>query len=106
MATRPDGLMELLPAIYRLRDAEQGDDALRALLAVIGEQVNVVEDDIQRLYDNWFIETCEAWAVPYIADLLGYQMVAENRQVVPRRSTAERILLVVFSIRTSATRSL
>ena len=28
------------------------------------------EDDIERLYDNWFIETCEEWVVPYIADLL------------------------------------
>src|SRR5262249_7836608 len=37
--------------------------------------VNVVEDDIARLYDNWFIETCEDWAVPYIADLIGFRPV-------------------------------
>jgi hypothetical protein len=91
MATHPDGLMELLPAIYRLRDAERGGDTLRALLGIIGEQVHVVEDDIHRLYDNWFIETCEPWAVPYIADLLGYQLLAENRQVVPRREVANLI---------------
>ncbi|HYQ15776.1 MAG TPA: hypothetical protein VEQ58_08465, partial [Polyangiaceae bacterium] len=46
---------------------------LRALLRVIGEQVDVVEDDIRGLYSNWFIETCEDWVVPYIADLIGYE---------------------------------
>ncbi len=71
-----DRLYELLPAIYRIRDAEQGEP-LRALLQVIGEQVNLVEEDIARLYDNWFIETCEDWVVPYIADLVGYQPVHE-----------------------------
>ena len=46
------------------------------LLRVIAEQVNVVENDIAQLYDNWFIETCEDWVVPYIADLIGFQPVA------------------------------
>ena len=56
MSERNDRLYELLPAIYRMRDAEQGYP-LKALLRVISEQVNVVEDDIRQLYDNWFIET-------------------------------------------------
>src|SRR5205085_5660847 len=29
------------------------------------------EADVARLYENWFIETCDEWVVPYIADLLG-----------------------------------
>jgi len=58
-----DRLYKLLPAIYRIRDAEQ-KYPLQALLRVIAEQVNVVEDDIGRLYENWFIETAEEWAVP------------------------------------------
>lgn len=68
-------LFELLPALHRLRDAAQGDQ-LRALLAVIGREVQLVEDDIARLYDNWFIETCDEWVVPYIADLLGVNGLA------------------------------
>jgi hypothetical protein len=64
-----DKLYDLLPAIYRIRDAEQGQP-LKALLTVIAEQVQVVEDDIARLYDNWFIETCDEWLAPYIGDLL------------------------------------
>jgi hypothetical protein len=65
-----DHLYKLLPAIYRLRDAEHGD-VLKALLAVIAEQASVVEEDIAHLYDNTFIETCAEWVVPYIGDLLG-----------------------------------
>ena len=63
-------LFELLPAVHRVRDAAQGDQ-LRALLAVITREVQRVEQDIAGLYDNWFIETCDEWVVPYIADLLG-----------------------------------
>lgn len=68
--TRADRLYELLPAIYRIKDAEQGEP-LKALLAVIAEQVNLLDDHIGQTYDNWFIETCEEWLVPYIGDLLG-----------------------------------
>src|SRR5258708_27068023 len=71
-----DRLYELLPVIYRQRDAEQALQ-LRALLRVIAEQVKVVEDDISQLYENWFIETCQDWLVPYIGDLIGYQVVHE-----------------------------
>jgi hypothetical protein len=53
----PDRLYELLPAIYRQRDEENGQP-LRALLQVIGEQVAVVENEIDQLYATWFIETC------------------------------------------------
>jgi hypothetical protein len=62
----------LLPAIYRIRDAAQGEP-LRALLAIIQQELQVVESDIDTLYDNWFIETCQDWVVPYIGDLLDVQ---------------------------------
>jgi hypothetical protein len=70
MNNTPDRLYKLLPAIHRLRDLEQGEP-LRLLLAIIAEQVGLVEADIGRLYDNWFIETCDEWLVPYRGDLLG-----------------------------------
>ncbi|MDH5178846.1 MAG: hypothetical protein OEZ39_05670 [Gammaproteobacteria bacterium] len=63
-------LYDLLPAIYRVKDAEQGLP-LRALFAVLQSEYDALEADIQGLYDNWFIETCDEWVVPYIADLLG-----------------------------------
>ncbi len=70
MAMETEQLYRLLPAIYRLRDAEQ-DEPLKRLLSVLAQQITIVESDIAQLYDNWFIETCEEWVVPYIGELLG-----------------------------------
>jgi hypothetical protein len=67
-----DRLFDLLPAVYRLRDAENGWQ-LRALLQVMARQANDVEADIGQLYENWFIETCQEWVVPYLGDLIGYK---------------------------------
>ncbi len=71
MSVTPEELYELLPAIYRIRDAqpEQGE-RLKALIALIAEQARVMEEDIEGLYENWFIETCREWVVPYIGDLI------------------------------------
>jgi len=44
---------------------------LKALLAVVAEQVAVLEEDLAQLYDDQFIETCAEWVVPYIGDLVG-----------------------------------
>ena len=63
-------LYNLLPAVYRLRDTAQGEP-LRALLTVVERELQALEADIASLYDNWFIETCDEWVVPYIGDLLG-----------------------------------
>ena len=69
MAERGEHLFGLLPAFHRIRDAEAGHP-LRALLAVMQSEMDRMETDIERLHDNWFIETCEEWLVPYIGDLL------------------------------------
>jgi hypothetical protein len=50
---------------------------LAALLAVIAEQVAVLESDLEQLYDDQFIETCAEWVVPYIGDLIGYRSLHE-----------------------------
>ncbi|HEY6222557.1 MAG TPA: hypothetical protein VIW26_02125, partial [Gemmatimonadales bacterium] len=63
-----DRLLELLPSVYRLRDRE---GELHALLAVIAEQVAILEEDLSQLYDDQFIETCASWVIPYIGDLVG-----------------------------------
>jgi hypothetical protein len=76
MIARPDRLYDLLPVVYRMRDAEQGYP-LRDFLRVLSSQADVLEQDIARLYDNWFIETCDDWVVPYIGDLLGYTLLPE-----------------------------
>ena len=70
----PDRLQDLLPYVYRKRDAE-GGRAMEALLRIVGEQAGVLERDIAGLYDDWFIETCRDWVVPYIGELVGWQQV-------------------------------
>ena len=70
-------LYQLIPAIYRLRDMAEGEP-LRALLTVIEREHNVLEKDIDRLYQNWFIETCDEWIVPYIGDLLKVEKLYTN----------------------------
>lgn len=100
-----DRLYNLLPSVYRQRDSDFGEP-LRALLAVIAEQADRVEQDIEGLYRNWFIETCDDWVVPYIGDLIGYRSihdagepldesaqraVARTRILVPRRDVANTL---------------
>src|SRR3972149_12153907 len=104
-ADRLDRLYDLLPAIYRMRDEGRGGP-LRDLLRGVTEQVNVVEADIGQLYENWFVETCQDWVVPYIGDLIGYRPVHEagepgevstpqallrNKILIPRREAANTI---------------
>ena len=63
-------LYELLPAVHRNRDAEQGYP-LRQLVELISTQVAVLEENLEQLYDNHFVETAAPWALPYLGDLLG-----------------------------------
>ncbi len=104
-------IYKLLPAVYRIRDAELAaasgtgldpieqqeldnllaigtltpqqlarrdelqDKAergpLKSLVAVIAEQIEVLEEHFWQSYDDHFIETCQEWVVPYIGDLAG-----------------------------------
>lgn len=76
-----DRLYPLLPAIYRIRDEAAGAP-LRALLAVLASELAVLETDIGDLYDQWFIETCAEWVVPYIGDVLDVrELYVENARL-------------------------
>src|SRR4051794_36064185 len=68
-------LYSRIPAHYRVYDAEQGYPLL-ALMRVVGEQAANIRQDLDLLWDNMFIETCEDWAVPYIAALIGTNLLA------------------------------
>lgn len=101
-------LFRLLPQVYRQRDERRGYP-LRALLGIIEREVNLVEANIDELYQDWFIETCQEWVVPYIGDLLGYQVVPaagrplgtsgegeaalHDATLVPRREVARTMAL-------------
>jgi hypothetical protein len=128
-------LFDLVPAVYRLRDAqiaqtlplltgaEQAQLAslqallpplttdqqtelntltakstrgpLQSLLMVIEEQLAVMAEDLDQLYDDQFIETCAPWVIPYIGDLIGYQSIQGITAEVddPRSEVAQTISL-------------
>ncbi|MFD5796988.1 hypothetical protein ACFWIO_26385 [Streptomyces diastatochromogenes] len=77
----PDGLAELLPRWHRLRDAEEGEP-LRALLAVIAEQLDRVRDGVQQGYEDLFVETAAPWVLPYLGDLVGYRTLPGYERVL------------------------
>lgn len=63
---------ERLPEIYRIRDAEQfPPDQFRAYLRIFESTFSAVHENIEALYHDLFIDTCDDWVIPYIADLLG-----------------------------------
>ena len=62
-------IYDLLPAHIKTRD-EEAEGVLKALFALMQREGDVVEDDIRRLAETWFIETCPSWAIPYIGQLL------------------------------------
>ncbi len=85
-------IYELLPAIYRLRDSEQGEP-LKEILSVIASQAELLEENLEQLYDDQFIETCADWVVPYIGDLIGYRAIYGVAPAVssPRAEVANTI---------------
>jgi hypothetical protein len=127
-------LFSLVPAVYRLRDAQMAQSQtlltvaeqaqlvfleslstltadqqaqlesllaksqrgpLESLLMVIDEQLAVMAEDLDQLYDDQFIETCAQWVIPYIGDLIGYQSINGITPTVdnPRSEVAETISL-------------
>jgi hypothetical protein len=83
-------LYELLPAIYRIRDAEQGEPLL-ALMQVLSEQVGVLEENLAQLYDDQFAETSASWVLPYLGDLLGIRGLTSSGPLSSRAEVAHTI---------------
>jgi hypothetical protein len=98
-------LFDLLPAYHRQLDAENGGQ-LEQLLQIMQEQYDLVQADMAQMYENWFIETCADWVVPYLGDLVGYKASYQEGQtaevssreaqlrgsiLIPRRDVANTI---------------
>lgn len=90
-------IYELLPSYCRIKDAElsytndKGEPTgpLLDLIQIIAGQAGIAEKNIGDLYNNWFIETCEKWVVPYIGDLLGVRSlnaVSNSSSIVSQRA--------------------
>jgi hypothetical protein len=92
MSYDPDKLYKLLPSVHRIRDVDEGEP-LRELFALVTRQVGILEEDLEQLYDNQFIETCAPWVLPYIGDLIGYRSLHPigPDQLTPRAEVANTI---------------
>ena len=65
-----------IPGNYRAYDAERGQPLL-ALITVVGAQVANLRQDLDALWDDFFIETCDDWVVPYIGALVGTNLLQQ-----------------------------
>ncbi|MBB3191864.1 hypothetical protein [Halomonas cerina] len=77
MSTPRQRLFDRLPEIYHIRDAEQQPRGqLEAYMDALDGVLAGVRDNIETLYHDLFIDTCDDWVIPYIADLLGSSHLA------------------------------
>ena len=88
MSVTAERLIRLLPAVYGIRDGDDGP--LRDLLGVVADQLSVLEDNLEQLYDDQFVETCAPWVLPYIGDLLGITGLPAS-PLTPRAEVAHTI---------------
>ncbi len=85
-------LYDLLPAYVRFRDQQLRDPnlgvaPLEALVKSLELPLHAIEENIDALYQGWFIETCDEWKVPYLADLLGIRGLDEAGAMIPSQRT-------------------
>ncbi|GAA0311589.1 hypothetical protein [Kineococcus aurantiacus] len=87
----------LLPAVYRERDAQPDGGAgfLRELVGLVEDELALVHDDIDQLYEDLFVETCAAWVLPYLGDLVAVTPGAplDRGVVLTRGAVADAIPL-------------
>jgi Phage tail protein (Tail_P2_I) len=73
-------LYQLLPGLYRGRDTD-GD--LQNFVALFGTQFARLRAGMDQLWQDFYIDSCQDWVIPYIADLLGTDILfnagARNR---------------------------
>lgn len=65
-------MYELLPALYRVRD-EGGE--LREFLRVLAAPLAELRQNIEELHGDLFIDTCNDWVIPYLADMVGVELI-------------------------------
>jgi len=110
MTSKPVPLYQRLPEIYKIRDGEQSPpDQLKSYLGIFEDVFGSVHDNIEQLYRDLFIETCEPWVIPYIGALLGTSVlsgdtwtlragVADTIALRRRKGTIGAIELLAFNL--------
>jgi hypothetical protein len=85
-------IWEMIPAFYREEDGlADNPGMLRALVTLLAEQAATLRRSHDHLWDDQFIDLCNAWAVPYLADLLATRLVSSLNQRGRRIDVAKTI---------------
>ena len=85
-------LWETIPSIYRHEDGlAEEPGVLRAIVQVIARQAAILRRSQDNLWDDQFIELCNEWAVPYIADLVATRLLSEKNKRGRRIDVAKTI---------------
>src|SRR3569833_2314144 len=71
LLANPVGLTPVQQQQLAALQEKQQRGPLKALLAILAEQIEVLQESLYQSYDDLFIETCQPWVVPYIGDLVG-----------------------------------
>ena len=61
-------IYRLLPQLYRSRDS-QGE--LQKFVEMFGHELARLRANIDQLQQDFFIDSCQEWVIPYIGDLVG-----------------------------------
>lgn len=63
------------------------------LLALLAEPIAVLQEDLEQLYDDLFVETCADWVAAYIGEIVGYraQVGGDPTIASPRAEVAHTI---------------
>ena len=96
-------LYRRLPEIYRIKDLDLPNlyrqttdpvpaEQLRRYLEPVEEMFSALHENIESLYHDFFIEHCDGWVIPYIADLLGTTHLSGEEWTV-RADVADTIAL-------------
>ncbi|MGV8986147.1 MAG: phage tail protein [Cypionkella sp.] len=104
MRLTTDDIFALLPAYMRLLDATEGQRVmgrvappgdprppedfgpLRTLASLVAREAQVMDEAIDQLYADAFIETCAPWVIPYLGDLLGVRGLADVPEGIDMRA--------------------
>jgi hypothetical protein len=93
MISKTVPLYSRLPEIYRIRDGELSPpDQFKSYLAHFESVFGAVHANIEQLYRDLFIETCDPWVIPYIGGLLGTSVLSGDSWTL-RADVADTIRL-------------
>ena len=94
LADRRSPLCAAAGGLPRARRAA-GRAAARAARRASPQEFAALEENVEQLYDDQFIETCADWVAPYIGDLIGYRPLHGVAPTVasPRAEVANTIAL-------------